>query len=130
MTIRQRLIKRALDIFFSFLGLCIFWPLMLFIAFAIRCSSPGPIIFRQLRVGRQGRLFNFYKFRSMSADHGNKSTVTVSGDGRITPVGAFLRRWKLDELPQLWNVLKGDMSFGGPRPDVPGFADRLTGGAG
>ena len=88
----------------------------------------GPVIFKQQRVGRNGRLFTMYKFRSMTVGHGG-SSVSVAGESRITPLGAKLRRYKLDELPELWNVLKGDMSFVGPRPDVPGYADALTGEA-
>lgn len=86
----------------------------------------GPVIFKQKRVGRNGRLFTVYKFRSM-INGGNWSSVSVAGESRITPLGAKLRRYKLDELPELWNVLIGDMSFVGPRPDVPGYADNLKG---
>lgn len=86
----------------------------------------GSIIFTQRRVGQDGRLFTMYKFRSMSVQHGG-STISVKGESRITPLGAILRKYKLDELPELWNVLIGDMSFVGPRPDVPGYADRLEG---
>lgn len=88
---------------------------------------PGaPALFRQKRVGKDGRLFTLVKFRTMVPDHGG-SSVSVAGESRITPFGAKLRRYKIDELPELWNVLIGDMSFVGPRPDVPGYADRLTG---
>ena len=86
----------------------------------------GPAIFMQTRIGRHGKPFTMYKFRTMTVNHGG-SSVSVAGESRITPLGAVLRRYKIDELPELWNVLKGDMSFVGPRPDVPGYADALQG---
>ena len=86
----------------------------------------GPAFFVQKRVGKDGKLFNCHKFRTMTVKH-NGSTVSVAGDSRITPLGAKLRHWKLDELPGLWDVLIGNMSFVGPRPDVPGYADKLVG---
>lgn len=108
-------------------GLLALWPVLLAVAILIRIKMPGgPVIFKQKRVGRHGRLFTMYKFRSMTVGHGG-SSVSVAGESRITPLGARLRKYKLDELPELWNVLTGDMSFVGPRPDVPGYADRLTG---
>ena len=84
------------------------------------------MFFKQQRVGKDGKLFTMVKFRTMTVDHGG-SSVSVAGESRITPLGATLRKYKLDELPELWNVLKGDMSFVGPRPDVPGYADQLKG---
>lgn len=107
-------------------GLLSLWWLMLLVAICIKVKMPGPILFRQQRVGREGRLFTMVKFRTMLVNHGGNS-VSVAGESRITPLGSMLRRWKLDELPELWNVLLGDMSFVGPRPDVPGYADTLTG---
>ena len=111
----------------SLFGLLLLWPALLIVALLIRMKMPGgPVIFTQHRVGRDGRLFTMYKFRSMTVSHSG-SSVSVAGESRITPLGAKLRKYKLDELPELWNVLKGDMSFVGPRPDVPGYADRLQG---
>ena len=111
----------------ALVGLCCLWPVLMVVALLIRVKMPGgPVIFRQKRVGRHGRLFTMYKFRSMTVAHSG-SSVSVAGESRITPLGATLRRYKLDELPELWNVLKGDMSFVGPRPDVPGYADQLQG---
>ena len=119
--------KRLFDITASLFGLLVLWPLLLVVAVAIRIEMPnGPVLFRQKRVGQYGRLFTLVKFRTMTVNH-DESSVSVAGDSRITPLGAFLRRRKLDELPELWNVLRGDMSFVGPRPDVPGYADRLQG---
>ena len=121
------MIKRLFDIIFSLIGLVIFFPLMLFIAFLIKVTSLGSIFFIQERVGQYSRLFNIIKFRSMSIDSDKMNSISVKGDERITRIGVFLRKYKLDELPELWNVLVGDMSFVGPRPDVPGYADKLEG---
>lgn len=111
----------------AFVGLGLLWPVLAGVAVAIKVRMPGgPVIFKQKRVGRNGQLFTMYKFRSMTVNHGG-SSVSVAGESRITPLGAKLRRYKLDELPELWNVLIGDMSFVGPRPDVPGYADQLSG---
>ena len=87
---------------------------------------PGPVFFQQMRVGKDAVLFKMIKFRTMTINHSG-STISVKGERRITPLGAVLRKYKLDELPELWNILIGDMSFVGPRPDVPGYADKLEG---
>jgi lipopolysaccharide/colanic/teichoic acid biosynthesis glycosyltransferase len=118
--------KRVFDIIASLFGLVLLSPLLLVIAFLIKIRMPGPMIFCQERAGRFGKPFKIYKFRSMVVEHGGNS-ISVRGENRITPLGAILRKYKLDELPELWNVLKGDMSFVGPRPDVPEYAKRLTG---
>lgn len=119
--------KNLFDRSVSFFGLLFLSPVLLVTAILIRVKMPGgPVIFRQKRVGRYGRLFTMYKFRSMMVSHSG-SSVSVKGESRITPLGAKLRKYKLDELPELWNVLIGDMSFVGPRPDVPGYADKLEG---
>nr|WP_303776158.1 sugar transferase [Bacteroides intestinalis] len=111
----------------AFFGLVVLSPILLIVAILIRVNmSGGPVIFKQRRVGQYGRLFTMYKFRSMTVSHSG-SSISVKGERRITPLGAVLRRYKLDELPELWNVLIGDMSFVGPRPDVPGYADKLEG---
>ena len=121
------ILKYIFDRLVSLIGLLCLWPVLLIVAVLIRWKMPGgPVIFRQRRVGQYGRLFTMYKFRSMTVAHSG-SSVSVAGESRITPLGATLRRYKLDELPELWNVLKGDMSFVGPRPDVPGYADQLQG---
>lgn len=125
MTIHQ-LLKYLFDRVFSLLGLVIFSPVMLVVAVLIHVKMGTPVLFRQKRVGKDGKLFTILKFRTMAEDS-EGSSVSVAGDERILPLGVKLRRYKLDELPQLWNVLKGDMSFVGPRPDVPGYADALVG---
>ena len=120
--------KRTFDFLISLIGLIVVSPIFLLVALLITTTSRGPIFYKQDRVGLNARIFKLLKFRTMviNADKLG-SSVTVKYDPRITPVGRFLRRFKLDELPQLINVLKGDMSFVGPRPDVPGFADKLRG---
>lgn len=121
------ILKWIFDRAVSFVGLLFLWPVLLVVAILIRVKMPGgPVLFKQKRVGRHGELFTMVKFRSMTVAHGG-SSVSVAGEARITPLGAKLRRYKLDELPELWNVLVGDMSFVGPRPDVPGYADQLKG---
>ena len=121
------LLKWIFDRVFSLLGLFILFPLLIVVAILIRIKMPdGPILFVQKRVGKGGRIFNCHKFRTMAVNHSG-STVSVAGDSRITSLGAKLRHYKLDELPGLWDVFVGKMSFVGPRPDVPGYADKLTG---
>ncbi len=120
-------LKWIFDRVVSFVGLLCLWPVLVIVAILVKIKMPGgPAFFVQKRVGLNGKLFNCHKFRTMTVKH-NGSTVSVAGDNRITPLGAKLRHWKLDELPGLWDVLIGNMSFVGPRPDVPGYADRLTG---
>lgn len=111
--------KRVFDLTFAALGLVLFFPLMIVIGVVVAISSPGPVLFRQKRMGRWGTLFTIYKFRTMEAGAENGPCITVQGDCRITRVGSILRKFKLDELPQFLNVIKGDMSFIGPRPKLP-----------
>lgn len=111
----------------AIMGLLFLWPIFIIIFILVKIKMPGgPVFFVQKRVGKNGKLFNCHKFRTMTVKH-NGSTISVAGDSRITPFGAILRHYKLDELPGLWDVLIGNMSFVGPRPDVPGYADRLQG---
>jgi len=119
------MIKRLFDIVASLFGLIILSPLFVLIALLIKVYMPGPVFFHQIRCGRYGKPFAIHKFRSMKV-HAIGSTISVKGDNRITPLGAKLREYKLDELPELWNVLVGDMSFVGPRPDMPEYFDRLV----
>ena len=113
------MLKRSFDIFFSFFGLIILSPLFLLIFVMVKTDSRGPVIYKQTRVGKNGKDFSVLKFRSMKQDSESKGLLTVGGkDPRITKTGYFIRKYKLDELPQLINVLKGDMSFVGPRPEV------------
>lgn len=112
----------------SLLGLIILIPVLSVVACLIRLKMPGgSVLFKQKRVGQHGQLFTVYKFRSMTVAGEGKTSIAAAEESRITPLGEKLRRYKLDELPELWNVLKGDMSFVGPRPDVPGYADKLKG---
>ena len=120
-------LKWFFDRVVSLIGLLVLWPVLLIVAVLIKVKMPGgPAIFTQKRVGKDGKLFTCHKFRTMTVKH-HGSTVSVAGDARITPFGAILRHYKLDELPGLWDVLIGNMSFVGPRPDVPGYADKLLG---
>ena len=120
-------LKFIFDRVVAFIGLLFLWPIILITAILVKIKMPGgPAFFVQKRVGKDGKLFNCHKFRSMTVKHSG-STVSVAGDSRITPFGAKLRHYKIDELPGLWDVLIGKMSFVGPRPDVPGYADKLTG---
>ena len=121
------ILKWLFDRIVAFFGLLILWPVLGIVAILVKVKMPGgPAFFIQKRVGKDGKLFKCHKFRTMTVTH-NGSTVSVAGDSRITPLGAKLRHWKLDELPGLWDVLIGNMSFVGPRPDVPGYADKLVG---
>lgn len=131
--------KWLFDRIVAFIGLAVLWPVLIIVAILIKINMPGgPVYFVQKRVGKGGNLFSCHKFRTMipvkhaegkNAKKGDKvwATVSVAGDSRITPFGATLRHYKLDELPGLWDVLIGNMSFVGPRPDVPGYADKLEG---
>lgn len=116
----RRFVKRFLDIFFSVLVLLILSPVFLITAIAVKVSSPGPVIFKQRRLGRGGKEFNIYKFRSMvqNAEHTGSGVYSGKGDARVTKVGRFIRATSIDELPQVINILKGDMSLIGPRPPL------------
>lgn len=118
-------LKWFFDRIVSLIGLILLWWVFPLVAFLIKIKMPGgPAFFKQKRVGRNGKLFTIHKFRSMITEHGG-SSISVAGENRITTFGATLRRYKIDELPELWDVLVGNMSFVGPRPDVPGYADKL-----
>lgn len=121
------ILKFLFDRIVALIGLLFLWPLLIVVAVLVKIKMPdGSVIFTQKRVGKDGKLFTCHKFRSMAVKH-NGSTVSVAGDARITPLGAILRHYKIDELPGLWDVMIGNMSFVGPRPDVPGYADKLEG---
>ena len=118
---------RLCDIVFSAIGLLLLSPLFLLVYILIRCESKGCGFYCQQRVGKDGRMFGLYKFRSMRTGSDKKGLITVGGhDSRITRMGYFIRKYKIDELPQLWNVLKGDMSLVGPRPEVKKYVDLYT----
>lgn len=120
-------LKYIFDRICALLGLIVAAPLLAVVALLIKIKMPdGPILYTQKRVGKDGKLFTIYKFRTMRVGT-DQSSISVAGESRITPLGEKLRRYKIDELPELWNVLIGDMSFVGPRPDVPGYADCLVG---
>tara|TARA_B100000614_G_scaffold226476_1_gene216766 strand:- start:178 stop:765 length:588 start_codon:yes stop_codon:yes gene_type:complete len=119
--------KRLFDIIFSFLGLVLLLPLFIIVSILIKVDSSGPIFFLQERVGLYGKYFKIIKFRSMKVNHNDSLTITLKNDKRITRIGRKLRKYKIDEIPELINVLIGDMSFVGPRPDVPGYTDLLKG---
>lgn len=128
MTDNQVFVKRVFDILVSFLGLFFLWPLILICVLIARLETNLSGIFSQKRIGQHGNFISVYKIRTMNTKPmASDTTVTIDNDPRITKIGRSFRKYKLDELPQLWNVLKGEMSFVGPRPDVPGYADRLTG---
>lgn len=119
------MIKRIFDFTASLFGLIFLIPLYVVVWLLVKVKMPGGSpIFKQKRVGKDAKLFIIYKFRSMSVSHSG-SSISVAGESRITPLGIILRKFKIDELPALWNVMKGDMSLVGPRPDVPGYADKL-----
>lgn len=123
----QLALKRAMDIVISGGALVVIWPVLLLIALAIKIDDPGPVFYRQVRVGKDGREFRIYKFRTMIVDADKKGLqITVGRDNRITRMGRLLRKTKLDELAQLINVLVGDMSFVGPRPEVPRYVNMYT----
>jgi len=119
--------KRLFDFTCSFVGLFLLSPLILLLAIVVKVTSKGPVFFIQERVGKDGKIFKMIKFRTMFVAQESSSTISIKGDIRVTKIGVFLRRYKLDELPELINVLLGHMSLVGPRPDVPGYSDKLVG---
>ena len=120
------LFKRCFDLFFSILGVIILLPFIIIIGILIKVTSDGPILFKQIRVTKDGELFNIYKFRTMKNNSEGNKQITVGNDSRITSIGKVLRKTKLDELPQLFNVIKGEMSLVGPRPEVPKYVELYT----
>lgn len=119
-------LKRLFDIVASFYGIVILFPLIVIVSILIKLTSKGPVLFKQVRVTKNGRLFKIYKFRTMRENSEGNKQITVGNDSRITGVGHILRKTKLDELPQLFNVLKGEMSLVGPRPEVPKYVELYT----
>ena len=123
----QLILKRAMDVVISGGALLVLWPVLLLVALLIKIDDPGPVFYRQVRVGKDGKKFRIFKFRTMVVDADKKGlAITVGRDNRITRMGRFLRKTKLDELAQLLNVFIGDMSFVGPRPEVPKYVDMYT----
>ena len=121
------MIKRLFDIIFSFVGIVFLFPVFIIVSILIKIDSSGPVFFIQERVGLNGNFFKIIKFRSMKTNQNNSLTVTLENDKRITRIGKKIRKYKIDEIPELINVFIGDMSLVGPRPDVPGYADLLEG---
>ena len=123
------MIKRLFDLIFAIFGLILLLPFFLAISILIKIDSKGSVFFIQDRVGQDAFLFKIIKFRTMNTSEEIKSTISIKGDVRVTKFGEILRRYKIDELPELINIVRGEMSFVGPRPDVPGYADKLNGDA-
>ena len=121
------MIKRLFDLTASLIGLIVLFPIFIVVSVLVKISSEGPVFFVQKRIGKNGKVFQMIKFRSMAVIQSSDSTISIKGDVRITKTGAFLRKYKIDEIPELFNVLRGDMSIVGPRPDVSGYADKLEG---
>ena len=121
------MIKRLFDLIFSFFSIILLSPIFIIVAFLIKLDSKGPVFFLQDRVGLNGRVFKIIKFRSMKINQDNSLTITLENDDRITNIGKKIRKYKIDELPELFNVFLGEMSVVGPRPDVPGYANLLEG---
>lgn len=119
--------KRLFDIFFSIIGIVIIWPLLLYTAYKVKSTSPGPVFYKGIRVGKNGKLFRIFKFRTMVENAEQIGGPSTAGDDlRLTETGKWLKTRKLDELPQLFNVLKGEMSFVGSRPEVKQYVDLMT----
>ena len=127
MTKAQQRLKRCFDLLGALIGLAVLLVPILIVTLLVKVFSRGPVLFTQERIGHDAKSFRIVKFRTMRVNSANRSHVTAKNDERLTGIGRLLRRFKLDEMPQLWNILVGDMSFVGPRPDVPGYADKLKG---